>query len=463
MSVAPRSPSFGAIAAADLASDERLAELFVEAVARGFWGNGNLAALEFWCLAEKALQDDTLGTPGRLFHALVKAGDLSRVTDAQEARALARMPGGAREALALRASGAAAPPAPAPEVDAEALFGPSPVGFHHSVMMMCFLPQKRLPPGERAYTTRHGRAALSVEAGSPANPDNPGQTGRPPARRAPLPPPPRARRAQRRGGLAREPRQRRRDPPLRGALRLARAHGRALRQRLRGAQPRPRGGPREEPSRVPRPPGALVRRAPRPGRRRAGRGGRRREHRARPVGGRPGGDERGAHREPGDLLASARRGRAARVGGLDAPLPRLLRPPRPAPRAARPARLPAGREVPVPAESLRAVFAPDIAAPRLFRHRLAADLGAVAAVYRDFRVRLEGDRLVLERSRPPVDRDGIAELVPAPRRRGRGEGAARPWGTSPPAGAWEVSGSPVDNSPGSECEVLRPVDNRAPR
>ncbi|MCY4451330.1 MAG: replication protein RepA, partial [Immundisolibacterales bacterium] len=89
--------------------------------------------------------------------------------------------------------------------------------------------------------------------------------------------------------------------------------------------------------------------------------------------------------------------------------------------AYRTARIPAGREVHVPAESLRAVFAPDIAAPRLFRHRLAADLGAVAAVYRDFRVRLEGDRLVLERSRPPVDRDGIAELVPPPRRRGRGK------------------------------------------
>ena len=103
MSVARRSPAFGAIAAADLASDERLAALFVEAVARGFWGNGNRAVLEFWCLAEKALQDDTLGTPGRLFHALVKAGDGARVTDAQEARALARMPGGAREALALRA------------------------------------------------------------------------------------------------------------------------------------------------------------------------------------------------------------------------------------------------------------------------------------------------------------------------------------------------------------------------
>ena len=110
MSVARRNASFGAIAAADLASDERLAELFVEAVARGWWGNGNRAVLEFWCLAEKALADDTLGTPGRLFHALVKAGDLSRVTDAQEARAMRRMPANAREALAARAADAARPP-----------------------------------------------------------------------------------------------------------------------------------------------------------------------------------------------------------------------------------------------------------------------------------------------------------------------------------------------------------------
>ena len=176
--MARRNASFGAIAAADLASDERLAELFVEAVARGWWANGNRAVLELWCLAEKALQDDTLGTPGRLFHALVKAGDLSRVTDAQEARAMRRMPANDREALALRAAGAAASPAPAPEVDAEALFGPSPIGFHHSVMMMCFLPQKRLPPGERSYATRHGRAALSVEAGSLANPENVGEIRR---------------------------------------------------------------------------------------------------------------------------------------------------------------------------------------------------------------------------------------------------------------------------------------------
>ena len=178
MSVARRNASFGAIAAADLGSDERLAELFVEAVARGWWANGHRAVLEFWCLAEKALADDTLGTPGRLFHALVKAGDLSRVTDAQEARAMRRMPANDREALAARAADAAAPAATAPEVDAEALFGPSPVGFHHSVMMMCFLPQKRLPPGERSYATRHGRAALSVEAGSLANPENVGEIRR---------------------------------------------------------------------------------------------------------------------------------------------------------------------------------------------------------------------------------------------------------------------------------------------
>ena len=87
--------------------------------------------------------------------------------------------------------------------------------------------------------------------------------------------------------------------------------------------------------------------------------------------------------------------------------------------AYRTAQIPAGREVHIPAESLRAVFAPDLAAPRMFRHRLAADLRAVAAVYRGFRVRLEGDRLVLARSRPPVDRSGIAELLPPPRRRGR--------------------------------------------
>ena len=404
--MARRNASFGAIAAVDLASDERLAGLFVEAVARGWWANGNRAVLEFWCLAEKALADDTLGTPGRLFHALVKAGDLSRVTDAQEARALARMPGGAREALVARAAAGSARPAPGPEVDADELFGPSPVGFHHSVMMMCFLPQKRLPSGERAYATRHGRAALSVEAGSLANPENVGEI-----RRCAVPFGSRARMVvpyvnacavRNRGpevdlgrslrvflgrlGLSFDGRRGKAVAEQVEAVAAASivlgqwAGDRAVTSAGRIANQVTFWMARDAAERLVWEPSmrlsddyyaALA---------------------ERPV--------------PVDMGHLAKLARSPRRMDLYAWL------------AYRTARIPAGREVHIPTESLRAVFAPDLAAPRMFRHRLAEDLRAVAAVYRDFRVRLEGDRLVLARSRPPVDRNGIAELLPAPRRRG---------------------------------------------
>ena len=42
----------------DLVSQERLADLYIEAVRRDYWPNTLAAALEFTCLAEKALHDD---------------------------------------------------------------------------------------------------------------------------------------------------------------------------------------------------------------------------------------------------------------------------------------------------------------------------------------------------------------------------------------------------------------------
>ena len=196
-----RKRPFASISAADLRSDDRLEELYVEAVRRGWWQLGNAHVLEFWCLAEKAVQDDTQGTPGKLFHALVRDNAVSRVTDGQEQRAQRRMPSEAREALVLRAGearGAARSskgtvPGGEDLVDMArdrerrgesdmagpvfsestevAMFGAPSVGYQHSVMMMCFLPQKRPASGERKYVVRHGKAALQVSAGDLANPE----------------------------------------------------------------------------------------------------------------------------------------------------------------------------------------------------------------------------------------------------------------------------------------------------
>lgn len=165
-------PDFDQITADDLRDDGRLAALYVEAVRRGFWTNSHGAALEFACFAEKALADDAQGTPGRLFYALVKRKDGARVTNAHEDRALRRFPSALREELVARATAAGLPAKrPVPDEAEAALFGVDGdrrIGYQHSVMMMCFLPQKRTD--RRVHTTRHGRAALRVEAGTLANP-----------------------------------------------------------------------------------------------------------------------------------------------------------------------------------------------------------------------------------------------------------------------------------------------------
>ena len=151
-----------------------MAALYVEAVRRGFWTNSHGAALEFACFAEKALADDAQGTPGRLFYALVKRKDGARVTNAHEDRALRRFPSALREELVAQAAAAGLPAKRPDREEAEAaLFGTDGgsgrrIGYQHSVMMMCFLPQKRTD--RRVHTTSHGRAALRVEAGILANP-----------------------------------------------------------------------------------------------------------------------------------------------------------------------------------------------------------------------------------------------------------------------------------------------------
>ena len=185
--MAERPAIIGSIESADLRDDDRLAELYVEAVRRKWWPAGNKQVLDFWCLAEKALQDDQYGTPERLFYALVKSKELKRITDGQEQRAQQRMPAHAREALAARA---AAPEArlplakveqPVKREDAESVGvelwtdDNERVVYHHSIMMMCFLPQKCLPTHQRDYVVRHGQAALRIEAGTLIDPGKVGQ------------------------------------------------------------------------------------------------------------------------------------------------------------------------------------------------------------------------------------------------------------------------------------------------
>ena len=185
-------PSLRAIVAADLQSNQRLSELYRDAVEAGVWTQqGERGALEFFVLAEKALADDTMGTPGRLFAALIREPESAgaRVSNAIESRAMQRLPSHERYDLAASAD---------PEqLQArrsrrhEAVFGEdasvparsrarapasaTPQGFLHAVLAQCFLPQTRPAEGQRTHEIAHGRASLLVQAGVVMDPDNPQQ------------------------------------------------------------------------------------------------------------------------------------------------------------------------------------------------------------------------------------------------------------------------------------------------
>ena len=157
-------PDFDNITDRDLRDDERLSALYLEAVRRKFWSNNPTAVLNFWCLAEKALQDDTKGTPGRLFYSLVKEKSVHLLTNAIEHRAMSRMSSSDRHTLVAKARDVGVLPAPRPDETQAALFGRD-IGYHHGVMMQCFMPQKRLPEGQTTFQSIHGRSSLLMRAG----------------------------------------------------------------------------------------------------------------------------------------------------------------------------------------------------------------------------------------------------------------------------------------------------------
>ena len=153
----------------DLTTDERLGELYVQAVQYGYWPNSPHAALEFVALAEKALEDDTCGTPAALFYSLIKNKDGSMVTQAAETRAMRRFPSNVRQGLVDAAAAISMPLAMPPVDEVQDALVPQDVGYMHAVLMQCFLPHR--PTHARRYETSHGNASLVVHAGELANPN----------------------------------------------------------------------------------------------------------------------------------------------------------------------------------------------------------------------------------------------------------------------------------------------------
>ena len=153
----------------DLTTDERLGELYVQAVQYGYWPNSPHAALEFVALAEKALEDDTCGTPAALFYSLIKNKDGSMVTQAAETRAMRRFPSNVRQGLVDAAAAISMPLAMPPVDEVQDALVPQDVGYMHAILMQCFLPHR--PTHARRYETSHGNASLVVHAGELANPN----------------------------------------------------------------------------------------------------------------------------------------------------------------------------------------------------------------------------------------------------------------------------------------------------
>ena len=170
MSTPARRPtSIQHIRSEDLTTDERLGELYVQAVQRGYWPNSSQAALEFVALAEKALQDDTRGTPAALFYSLIKNKDGSMVTQTAETRAMQRFPSHVRQELVDTAAISKPPDTtPVDEVQDALVPQDQEVGYMHAALMQCFLPHR--PTDTRRHETSHGNASLVVHAGELANP-----------------------------------------------------------------------------------------------------------------------------------------------------------------------------------------------------------------------------------------------------------------------------------------------------
>ena len=111
-------PDINSIRSEDLANDERLMDLYIQAVQHGYWPNSAPAVLEFAALAEKALHDDNRGTPAKLFYSLIKRKDSSMVTQAAENRAIARFPSHVRQEM-VDAANAVSDLCPAPADNAD--------------------------------------------------------------------------------------------------------------------------------------------------------------------------------------------------------------------------------------------------------------------------------------------------------------------------------------------------------
>lgn len=139
---------YNRITRADLENNDRLDILLGQAVARGKWKlNSEIDVLNFYALAEKALQDDRMNNPGGLFRHLVENHKVDLITDRLEDLARRRITAADRRLIWLQCA-SLTPPAPAAK--------PTPLGY--------------LPWGFPSYIFPRTKLAENVDSWAVLNP-----------------------------------------------------------------------------------------------------------------------------------------------------------------------------------------------------------------------------------------------------------------------------------------------------
>ena len=161
-------PNFDRIVADDLTDNNRLVDLYVQAVRRRLWGSTERDFIEFVNRASKALHDDSQKTPGKLFRWLIEHPSHDNVSQTCENHTLARFNSQARYyALAKARPRQMSPVAQAAETAAKAATDEYPIGYLPGVFVQhCLFPQKRLQPDRRHWTVRTKAKVIEIVAGS---------------------------------------------------------------------------------------------------------------------------------------------------------------------------------------------------------------------------------------------------------------------------------------------------------
>ena len=161
-------PNFDRIVADDLIDNDRLVELYVQAVRRRLWGATDRDFIEFVNRASKALHDDSQKTPEKLFRWLIEHPSHDNVSQACENHTLARFNSAARyEALAKARPRQMSPVAQAAEMAAKAASDKHPIGYLPGLFAQHSLfPQKRLPRGQNRWAIHTHKKRIELQSGS---------------------------------------------------------------------------------------------------------------------------------------------------------------------------------------------------------------------------------------------------------------------------------------------------------